>query len=147
MSLIEEIKEDIFRSSMRTLVCPVNTQGVMGKGLALSFKHRFPGLFESYREACDRRLLKIDLCFLWHGTDHDVLCFPTKDQWRFKSNSDWIYWGLDNLKYSYRDMGISSIAFPPLGCGEGGLHYPSQVRPFLLDFAHEVDIPVTLYSP
>ena len=35
---------DIFTLPVDTLVNPVNCQGAMGKGLALQFKHRFPGM-------------------------------------------------------------------------------------------------------
>ena len=40
--MIEYIEGDIFESPAQVIVNTVNTVGVMGKGLALSFKQRYP---------------------------------------------------------------------------------------------------------
>lgn len=47
--MLNYVKGDIFDSPAQTIVNPINTVGVMGKGLALSFKKRYPEMFESYR--------------------------------------------------------------------------------------------------
>ena len=38
----------IFESSAQTLVNTINCVGVMGKGLALEFKNRYPAMFDKY---------------------------------------------------------------------------------------------------
>ena len=43
---------DIFDSPAHTLVNPVNCVGVMGAGLALEFKKRFPQEFKNYVQFC-----------------------------------------------------------------------------------------------
>lgn len=43
---------DIFESKCEAIVNTVNTKGVMGKGLALEFKKRFPQNFIAYKKAC-----------------------------------------------------------------------------------------------
>ena len=43
---------DIFKSQCEALVNPVNIKGVMGKGLALAFKNKYPAHFENYKRAC-----------------------------------------------------------------------------------------------
>ena len=40
--MIEYIEGDIFKSPAQVIVNTVNTMGVMGKGLALEFKQRYP---------------------------------------------------------------------------------------------------------
>ena len=45
---------DMFESPAQTLVNTVNTVGVMGKGVALEFKRRFPEMFRDYKERCER---------------------------------------------------------------------------------------------
>jgi hypothetical protein len=43
--MIEIVKGDIFASGCQALVNPVNCVGVMGKGLVLQFKQRWPAMF------------------------------------------------------------------------------------------------------
>ena len=52
--MIEYIEGDIFESPAQVIVNTVNTVGVMGKGLALSFKQRYPQMFEKYKMACEK---------------------------------------------------------------------------------------------
>ena len=52
--MIEYIVGDIFDSPAQVIVNTVNTVGVMGKGLALSFKHRYPEMFNAYRKVCGK---------------------------------------------------------------------------------------------
>jgi O-acetyl-ADP-ribose deacetylase (regulator of RNase III) len=42
---------DLFESGCQALVNPVNCMGVMGKGLALVFRRRFPEVYDDYRAA------------------------------------------------------------------------------------------------
>ena len=44
-AMIRYVKGNIFNSQMETIVNPVNCVGVMGKGLALEYKRRYPTLF------------------------------------------------------------------------------------------------------
>ena len=45
---------DIFSSEMKTLVNTVNCVGVMGKGIALEFKKRYPKMYREYMAMCER---------------------------------------------------------------------------------------------
>ena len=47
--MIKKIKGNIFNTSCQTLVNTVNCIGVMGKGIALECKLRFPPMFEKYK--------------------------------------------------------------------------------------------------
>jgi len=47
---------DIFESDAQVIVCPVNCVGAMGRGLALTFRERIPGLYEQFRDLCHRGL-------------------------------------------------------------------------------------------
>jgi len=46
------------------LVNPVNTAGVMGKGLALQFKRAWPNNFAEYRAACIRGEIRVGRMFV-----------------------------------------------------------------------------------
>ena len=56
--MIKKIKGNIFNTSCQVLVNTVNWVGVMGKGIALECKLRFPDMFEKYKEFCEKKLIK-----------------------------------------------------------------------------------------
>jgi O-acetyl-ADP-ribose deacetylase (regulator of RNase III) len=72
-----------------------------------------------------------------------VLNFPTKDHWRSARLND-IVSGLEYLKAHYREWGITSLALPALGCGNGGLDW-RIVSPILHRHLSRLDIPVVVY--
>ena len=121
------------------LVNPVNCAGVMGKGLALQFAQRFPEILPRYRTACEKRTLRpgtVQIAYArWSATK--IVNFPTKDDWRAPSRLEWISAGLDTLAHELGPNNPRSIAFPPLGCGLGGLDW-DQVRPLIEAFAAHV---------
>jgi O-acetyl-ADP-ribose deacetylase (regulator of RNase III)/uncharacterized protein YwgA len=138
---------DIFESRAQTLVNTVNCVGVMGKGVALGFKKRFPEMFEDYVAQCQRGEVKLGKPYLFkRRTTPWVLNFPTKDHWRSVARIQDIVHGLEFLETHHRSWGIESIAVPPLGCGEGGLEW-TVVGPTLVRHLRRLSIPVELYAP
>ncbi len=118
---------------VQTLVNPVNCRGVMGKGLAKQFKERYPAMFEAYERRCAEGKLAIGRLHLWRPGRTGVtwvLNFPTKDAWDKPSSLAIIEAGLQRLLEIYQEAEISSIAFPLLGCGEGGLDWV-KVQPLM----------------
>jgi len=75
-----------------------------------------------------------------------VLNFPTKDHWRSVAKLADIIRGLEYLLKNYKEWGITSLAVPPLGCGEGQLEW-WIVGPTLYRYLKRMDIQVTLYAP
>src|SRR5947209_16281482 len=122
------LRTDLFTSPAHTLVNTVNTVGVMGKGIAKTFKERYPEMFRSYREYCERGELRTGTLMLWRGPDRWVLNFPTKTTWRLPSKIEYVESGLRRFVETYEELGITSISFPPLGCGNGNLDW-SAVKP------------------
>ena len=138
---------DIFESPAQTLTNTINTVGIMGKGIALGFRQRFPDMYDDYVRRCRRGDVKLGEPYLFQGLlDPWILNFPTKEHWRSPSKLDAIRTGLEYLTKYYEQWGIESLAVPSLGCGEGGLEW-SIVGPTLLSGLEELDIPVTLYAP
>ncbi len=121
--MIEYIEGDIFDSPAQVIVNTVNTVGVMGKGLALSFKQRYPKMFEQYKTACEKHQLTIGKLMLVYEADHWLLLFPTKENWRNPSKIEYIEKGLFKFVNTYADKNITSVAFPRLGCGNGELNW------------------------
>lgn len=138
---------DLFASKTQTLVNTVNCVGVMGKGVALEFKSRFPAMFDDYVARCDRKQVKLGEPYLYRDLAGSmVVNFPTKDHWRSSSRMADIERGLDYFVSHYTEWGITSIAFPPLGCGNGGLDW-SEVGPTIYGKLHGLPIAIELYAP
>jgi len=138
---------DLLGSEAQTLVNTVNCVGVMGKGIALDFKRRFPEMYEDYVRRCAAGQVKLGEPYLYkHLLPPWVLNFPTKQDWRSVSRLGDIVRGLEYLEKHYKEWGIESLAVPPLGCGSGGLEW-RVVGPTLYRYLSRFDIPVYLYAP
>lgn len=138
---------NLLESDAHTLINTVNCVGVMGKGIALDFKKRFPTMFRDYAERCQRREVRLGKPYLYTSLiDQWVLNFPTKDHWRSLTRLSDVIEGLEYLERHYLDWGIKSLAVPPLGCGNGQLEW-RVVGPTLYRYLSRLEIPVELYAP
>ena len=138
---------DLLESNAQTLVNTVNCVGVMGKGIALQFKNRFPDMFKDYKRRCDAGAVRLGEPYLWNSTLIPwVLNFPTKDHWRSVARLSDVVAGLDHIAANYKSWGINSLAMPPLGCGEGQLEW-AIIGPTLYRELTKLDIDVELYAP
>ncbi|MHB9145714.1 MAG: macro domain-containing protein [Symbiobacteriia bacterium] len=145
--MVEIRTGDIFRSNAQTLVNTVNCVGVMGKGLALQFKQKFPEMYKDYVLRCDRGEVRLGRPHLYTSLVHPwILNFPTKDHWRSVARLDAIIEGLDYLLEHCKEWGIASLAVPALGCGQGQLEW-KVVGPTLYRYLQKFEIPVELYAP
>lgn len=140
-------KGDLFQSQCQTIVNTVNCVGVMGAGLALEFKNRFPAMFRDYKELCDKGQVKLGRPYLYKTLALPwILNFPTKDHWRSVSKLSDIVDGLNYLKKHYKEWGITSLAIPALGCSHGQLEW-KVVGPTMYRLLNEFDIPIEFYIP
>ncbi|MFZ5865569.1 MAG: macro domain-containing protein, partial [Thermodesulfobacteriota bacterium] len=145
--MVEILVGDIFESGAQTLVNTVNCVGVMGKGVALQFKERFQAMFKDYQARCRHGEVRLGKPYLYTSLVHPwVLNFPTKDHWRSVTKLDDIVRGLEYVVKHYKQWGITSLAVPPLGCGEGRLDW-RIVGPTLYRYLSQLDIPVRMYAP
>jgi O-acetyl-ADP-ribose deacetylase (regulator of RNase III)/uncharacterized protein YwgA len=144
---IRVVTGDMFESAAQTLVNTVNTEGVMGKGIALQFKKRFPDMYEDYLRRCERGEVRLGKPYIFKERLYPwIINFPTKKHWRSISHVEDITAGLAYLDEHYREWGVTSLAVPPLGCGEGGLEWRVIGR-VLYEHLRDYDIPVLLYAP
>jgi len=146
MSNVRILEGDLLKSNMHALVNTVNTVGIMGKGVALAFKKRYPDMFRDYVKRCDRGEVRLGEPYIYRDSDHLIVNFPTKQHWRSVSRLSDIEAGLDYLERHYKEWQIKSLAVPPLGCGNGQLEW-RVVGPVLLRHLKRLDIPVELYAP
>lgn len=137
---------NMFKTQCKVLVCPVNTVGVMGNGLALAFKLKYPWIEPTYRQCCRIKSLTVETPQLFPiDKNRMVLFFATKKHWKNPSELDWISSGLQYISENYVDMGITSIAFPPIGCGKGQLEW-AEVCKLMKHHLRYMKIPVEIYG-
>lgn len=141
------IRGNIFNTKAQTIVNTVNCVGVMGKGVALVYKLRYPKMFDLYSEYCKSKLIGIGKLWLYKGEPEApwVLNFPTKFHWKYPSKMEYIEKGLQKFVETYNDKGITSIAFPMLGTHNGGLD-KDEVLSLMQKYLSRCDIPIEIYD-
>ncbi len=143
---ITYVSGDIFKSKMQTITNAVNCVGVMGKGLALEFRRRFPAMYADYAARCRRKELRIGAPYVWTDGAVSILNFPTKLHWRQPSALGDVERGLAYLAAHYGAMGIASLALPALGCGLGGLPW-GAVKALIERHLGALPIEIEVYAP
>ncbi len=143
--MILYVQGDLFQSPAQVLVNTVNTVGAMGKGVAMEFKRHFPEMYPKYRDLCEEGDFNVGSLWLYKTPNKWVLNFPTKRHWRHPSRVEYVESGLRKFVETYLTMGIHSIAFPPLGCGNGQLDFRSQVQPLMEKYLNPLPIEVFVY--
>lgn len=144
-------KGNILESEADALVNTVNTQGVMGKGIALQFKNAFPSNYKLYQDICRNGSFQIgDLLIVEENGlisgKKTIINFPTKTSWRKPSEYSYIEKGLEKLVQVIEDKKFNSIAIPPLGSGNGGLNW-EIVKKMIEDKMSHLPIDVFIYEP
>ncbi len=142
---------NLLDADAEALVNTVNTVGVMGKGLALMFKRRFTQNMSAYATACAEGEIKTGTMFVTRPNEllgpTWIINFPTKQHWRTPSQMQWIIDGLQDLRRFIVANHVRSIAIPPLGAGNGGLHWP-DVRTEIVKALSDLDtVDIQIYQP
>ena len=146
-------KGNLFDSECQTLVNTVNCEGVMGKGIALQFKQRYPEMFKEYKHECSIYNGDLKLggdIWIYDYVDifkpKKILCFATKVRWVYPSKIEWIERGLMQFRDQYKYWGIISCAWPKLGCTNGKLNWETQVKPLMINYLDNIDIINEIYE-
>ncbi len=147
--MITYVNGNLFESKAQVLVNAVNTVGVMGKGIAKAFKDKYPEMFTEYRDLCKQERLEVGMLHIYKTSNEWILNFPTKKHWRNKSELSYVETGLKKFLEIYETETITSIAFPQLGCGLGGLSWEKEVQPLMEKYLAEVpiEIYIHIYKP
>ncbi len=149
--MIHFIEGNLLDSKAEALVNTVNTEGVMGKGIALQFKNQFPVNFKIYARACKDKSFQIGQLIIneeetLHSGKKIIINFPTKTDWRKPSEYSYIESGLKILVETIKEKKIKSIALPPLGTGNGGLDW-NKVRIIIGKYLSDIECEVLVYQP
>lgn len=149
--MIEFVTGNLLEANAQALVNTVNCVGVMGRGVALQFKNRFPANFKAYAEACARHEVQPGRMFVFETEcltgPKFIINFPTKRHWRGKSRIEDIESGLVALAHEIRSRDIRSIAIPPLGSGLGGLDWPDVRQRIMAALGDIPDVQIRVFEP
>lgn len=149
--MIQFRQGNLLEMDAEALVNTVNCVGVMGKGIALQFRQKFPPNFKEYAKACRAGEVEPGRMFIVPTESvvnpKYIINFPTKRHWKDRSYLEDIESGLKDLAKQMQELGIASVAIPPLGCGNGGLEW-SQVGPRIVStFEQLPEVQVYLFAP
>lgn len=149
--MVEYKKGDILKEETEAVVNTVNTKGVMGKGIALQFKERFPENYKQYKKACEAGKVETGKVFVTESglllNPRYIINFPTKEHWKNPSKMEYIHEGLNDLVRIIKEKDIRSIAIPPLGCGNGGLDW-NEVKPAIEKALSNISkLQIVLFEP
>ncbi|RME09033.1 MAG: appr-1-p processing domain-containing protein [Bacteroidetes bacterium] len=147
---IEFVKGNILETECDAIVNPVNCVGVAGRGLALQMKLKYPRQYEAYRELCLKKKMRPGKVFFYKEREKYIISFPTKDHWMRGTRLVYIKDGIVDLFWKLPNFpNVSSIAFPALGCGEGGLPWHVVKNEMLdsLQCRSGLKIDVKIYEP
>src|ERR1017187_5155184 len=121
MTMLKLVEGNLLEAEADALVNTVNTEGVMGKGIALQFSKKYPEMFAAYKQACDAGEVAPGRMHVFERGEmfqpRYIINFPTKRHWRSPSRIEDIDAGLGALVKEIQRLHIRSIALPPLGCG------------------------------
>jgi O-acetyl-ADP-ribose deacetylase (regulator of RNase III) len=145
------ITGNLLEADVEALVNTVNTVGVMGKGIALQFKERFPVNFKIYAAACKKGEVQTGkMLVVKENTmsgQKTIINFPTKTEWFKKSQYNYIEEGLKDLVKVIKELEIKSIAIPPLGCGNGGLKW-DKIKDLMNKYLSDLkDVDIMVFEP
>lgn len=149
--MIRYTQGNLLDANVDAVVNTVNTVGVMGKGIALMFKERFPENMNEYAKACKAKKVQTGQMFITETGElmgpRWIVNFPTKEHWRAPSKMEWIVEGLQSLRAFIIENQIKSIAIPPLGAGNGKLNW-NDVKPEIEKALADLEgVDIVIYEP
>lgn len=143
MDNIKILKSNLFISKAQTLVNTINTVGVMGAGVALEFRFRYPVMYKKYVDLCKKKQIEIGKLWLYKSENKWILNFPTKEHWKDDSKIEYLEKGLKKFIDTYKEKGITSIAFPVLGASHGNIPEDDSLK-IMKKYLDKCDIPVEI---
>lgn len=148
--MIKFVTGNFFDYNADIRINTVNCVGVMGAGVALLFKNKYPDMFKKYQKACQNKEVQPGKPHVWHDNEMfsktTIINFPTKVHWKDPSEYDYIEKGLKWLKVYLSDKGNSTLTLPALGCGHGGLDW-ERVKGMINNYLGESSTNILVFEP
>lgn len=148
--MIKFVTGDFFDYEANIRINTVNCVGVMGAGVALLFKKKFPDMFKEYYKACKIGEIMPGKPHVWSQydmfSDLTIINFPTKLDWRNPSEYEYIEKGLSWLRNYLKDKKEATVTLPALGCGHGGLDW-EKVKGMIINYLGDLEVKILVFEP
>lgn len=144
--MLKYVSGDFFDYDADIRINTVNCVGVMGAGVALLFKNKYPEMFKQYKKDCDNKEISPGNPTVWQEGDMlekktYIINLPTKIHWRNKSEYSYVEDGLKWLSEYLTIHRDNTVTLPALGCGHGGLDWnivKSLIEKYLSNSENEI---------
>lgn len=148
--MLEFVTGDFFDYKANIRVNTVNCVGVMGAGVALTFKNRYPQMFDDYVQACKKKEVAPGKPHVWIESDlistSTIINFPTKIHWKNPSEYEYIEKGLIWLRDYLAEHEEATVTLPALGCGHGGLNW-DIVKQMIIKYLGSLEAKIFVFNP
>lgn len=149
--MLEFVKGDFFDFDADIRINTVNCVGVMGAGVALAFKKKYPEMFREYTRQCKEKEIAPGKPTVWKQGDMfskgiEIINFPTKNHWRNPSEYEYIEDGLIWLSNYLKNKEGLTITLPALGCGHGGLDW-GEVKRLIRKYLEKTSNNILVFEP
>jgi O-acetyl-ADP-ribose deacetylase (regulator of RNase III) len=126
--VITFVEGDLFDMDLPALGHGCNCQGVMGRGIAVVFKNRYPEMYKVYQDACENLEYQLGDVFVWGPPDqtpgepviYNLATQPTPGP---TASLEAIQSSLTDALEDAKERGIDKIGIPRIGAGLGGLKW------------------------
>jgi O-acetyl-ADP-ribose deacetylase (regulator of RNase III) len=142
---------DLFASGLPALAHGCNCAGVMGAGIAVGFRDRWPAMYREYRRSCLDGKFQPGGLYVWHTFAPDgesgqvifnLMTQPAPGipaelsavKSAVTAMTDWAQW-----------HGVPAVGMPRIGAGLGGLPWP-QVAEVIEEVAGPSEVRVVVFT-
>lgn len=144
--MLKFVTGDFFDYKADIRINTVNCVGVMGTGVALAFKNKFPKMYKEYRSLCKRQKIDPSHPHVWREKDLIIINLPTKIDWRNPSEYSYIEENLVWLRNYLLKKEDLVITLPALGCGHGKLSW-KKVKEMIEDYLDDLSVEILVFPP
>jgi O-acetyl-ADP-ribose deacetylase (regulator of RNase III) len=146
MTKFIEVQGNLFDSDAKGLGHGVNTSGLMGAGIAVEFKHRYPEMYLEYKRWCKSEVHREGFVLPWAGVDGKwIYNIASQDRPGANARLTWLELGLADALLHAEAHHIDKIALPRIGCGIGGLDWV-DVRDIIEWYAEDQPVDIEVWT-
>lgn len=139
-----ELSGNLFDSTAPALGQGVNCAGLMGAGIAKTFRELYPHNYENYRAACLAGQLKPGGVHVNYEKGVYLVNMASQNTPGRDASYPWLFESALRAAEGAVKNGLASIAIPEIGCGIGGLQwkYASLLLESIEEIVNGDDAPV-----
>jgi O-acetyl-ADP-ribose deacetylase (regulator of RNase III) len=144
---LAEVTGDLFDLGFPALGHGCNTRGLMGTGIAVEFKYRFPGLYSRYVRECHAGNFTLGDVLVWDVGDVVVYNLATQPRPGPSADLDAIQTSISAALADAARRELHRFGIPRIGAGLGGLPWKAvRERLEIAASEHSVELVVVTLS-